>query len=43
MEVEFDFANGAVTVFGDDKLSDVGGLKIVVVLAVIIWTVQKHN
>ena len=43
VEVEFDFANGAVTVLSDKELGDISWLIVVVVLFVIIWAVEEHD
>ena len=43
MEVEFNFTNGAMTVFGDEKLGDIGGFEVIFVLTIIIWAVEEHD
>ena len=43
MEVELNFTNGAMTVFGDEKLGDIGGFEVIFVLTIIIWAMKEHD
>ena len=43
VEIEFDFADWAMTVFCNDKFGDVGWLKVGLVLVVIIDAVKEGN
>lgn len=43
VEVEFDLADWSMAMLGKDKLSNIGGHKIVIVLFVVIRTMQKHD
>ena len=43
MEIELDFADWPMAMFGDDEFGDVGGDEIGFVLIVVVDTVEKHN
>ena len=42
MEVKLNFTHWPMTMFGQNKLSDVGGHEVIIILFVIIGAVQKH-
>ena len=43
VEVELNFADSAMAMFGDKELGDMGFFVIVIILFVIIWTVKEHD
>ena len=43
VEVELDFSDGAVAVFGDDEFGDISRDEVVFVLDIIIRAMEKHD
>ena len=43
MEVKFDFAYGAMTMFGYYKFRDVSLFIIIIILFIVIWAMQEHH